>query len=188
MYFRPTRELQTLTAFELTRSPTGLGSDLVRFAGASLLAEIVLRTASEESQPALFHTAREALSLLRLSVGIELETVILARVWQLVDLLGFAPALGECVECGRHLQADEDVLFDFAAGGARCLSCGAGGPGRNLPAHGRAAIQTLLQGQTPVLERTAAHWQLLRRHLEHHVVDGPLRSFAFLDTAIASPT
>jgi len=188
MSVRPSRDLQTLTAFELTRSPTGLGSDLLRFAGASFLAEIVLRTGSEESQPSFFHTVRAALDQLRVSTGTELEAVILARAWHLVEQLGFAPALDECVECGRHLPAGMDVRFDYAAGGARCDTCGAGAPGRDLPAHGRAAIQELLQGRTPVLGRTAAHWQLLRRHLEHHVVDGPLRSFTFLDAAVSSST
>jgi recombinational DNA repair protein (RecF pathway) len=121
-------------------------------------------------------------------VGAELEAVILARVWRLVDQLGFAPDLEQCVDCGRQLPAIMDVRFDFAAGGARCEDCGAGAPGRDLPAHGRAAIKELLQGRAPVIERTAAHWQLLRRHLEHHVVDSPLRSFAFLEAAISSPT
>jgi DNA repair protein RecO (recombination protein O) len=188
MSVRPSRDLQTLTAFELTRAPTGLGSDLLRFAGASLVAEIVLRTGSEESQPAFFHAVRDTLEQLRHSAGPELEAVILARAWYLVDQLGFAPALAECVECGRALAPGMDVRFDFAAGGVRCDACGAGAPGRDLPAHGRAAIQELLKGRTPVLERTAAHWQLLRRHLEHHVVDGPLRSFAFLDATVSSPT
>src|SRR5690606_37910311 len=47
LYIRSTRDLQTLGAFELARGRQGLGRDLLRFGGASLLAELVLRTASE---------------------------------------------------------------------------------------------------------------------------------------------
>ncbi|HEX6134823.1 MAG TPA: DNA repair protein RecO, partial [Longimicrobiales bacterium] len=54
LYIRSTRDLQTLGAFDLTQSRQGLGRDLLRFGGASLLAELVLRTASEDPHPSLF--------------------------------------------------------------------------------------------------------------------------------------
>src|SRR5688572_23870382 len=48
LHIRATRDLQTLSAFELARVRQGLGRDLLRFGGASLIAELVMRTASED--------------------------------------------------------------------------------------------------------------------------------------------
>lgn len=185
LHLREGRDLQTLTAFELTWSPIELGTNLLRFAGASVLSEIVMRTGSEESQPGLFTVLRDSLSQLREAGPESLELSILGHVWLLIDQLGFAPSLDECVQCDRSISPEADVRFDFGAGGVLCDACGAGAPGRDLPAHGRAAVRDLLAGRSPVVERTAAHWQLLRRHLEHHVVDGRMRTFAFLDAALA---
>lgn len=183
LHLRDNRDLQTLTAFDLTRSPHLLGADLLRFAGASVLAEVVIRTGSEESQPDLFETVRAALERFRDVAGDALEPVVLSELWRLVDRLGFAPSLDACLDCGRPFRPDEVVRYDRGSGGARCEDCGPGAPGRDLPAHAREAILAFLAGRAPVLERRAAHWQLLRRHLEHHVVEGALRTFDFLESA-----
>lgn len=187
LHLRDHRDLQTLSGFDLTRSPHRLGAHLLRFGGASLLAEIVLRTGSEESQPDLYCSVRDGLDRLReASVG-DLEAVIMAEAWSLVDRLGFGPSLHACVDCGRPLEVGETARFDHAAGAIRCPECGAGAPGRDLPEVARRAVLGYLAGRSEAQERMAAHWQLLRRHLEHHVVDGPLKSFSFLETALAGP-
>ena len=53
-FVKENRELQTLSGFDLERSRQRLGDDLVRFAAASLLAEVVLLAGSEISDPALY--------------------------------------------------------------------------------------------------------------------------------------
>lgn len=185
LHIRDGRELQTLTAFELTRSPQPLGHDLLRFAGASVLAELVLRTASEESQPGLFLALRSAFDRVRDLHGSELEAVLLAAAWSLVATLGFAPSLAECVSCGRTIDADEDVRFDYTAGSVTCRDCTSRTPGRHLPAAARTVLAHLTTGNAIALERTPAHWRLLRRYLDHHVLEGGnLRSLAFLDRAL----
>jgi DNA repair protein RecO (recombination protein O) len=188
-YLREGRELQTLSGFELTRSHQALGRNLVRFGGASLLAELVLRTASEESQPALFDALSAGLAHLEAASDEQVEAVALAECWNLVAHLGFAPSLDECLACGRAIAEDEDVRLDHAAGAVLCAECAPGGassPGRPLPAFARATLGRFLRGEAaPAPERTAAHWALLRRFLLHHVVEGSeLRSLEFLESAL----
>lgn len=184
-YLKDGRELQTLSAFELIRTGQPLGSDLIRFGAASLLAELVLKTASEEADPLLFERVDGALRRLAETPRETLETVALAETWALVGHLGFAPTLDVCTGCERDVEPEEDVAFDYAEGGVRCTDCVGLAAGRMLPAHARAALVEMTAGHAPELERTAAHWMLLARFLAYHVVDGArLRALDFLTETI----
>jgi DNA repair protein RecO (recombination protein O) len=184
IYLRDNCELLTLSGFDLIRSRQSIGSDLLRFGGASLLSEIVIRTASEESQPALYEKLRNAFDILATAVEADIETIILAETWSLIAELGFAPSLDECVSCGREIESDEDTRFSYGAGGALCSDCRDAGGGSALPAHARAALIEMLNGRRVQLELTAGHWSLLERYLDHHVLEGAaLRSLPFLAAA-----
>lgn len=185
---KESRDLHTLTSFELTRSRQQLGSDLVRFGGASLIAELLLRSGIEEADSHLFDTVHEALDRIQEAPAGAAEPVVLGETWALVARLGFAPSLENCIGCGRQLAAVEDVVFDYAAGGVRCTICATGMPGRPLPPHAREALIRLIQGEPVGLERTTAHWRLLARYLAHHVLDGAsLKSLTFLAETLGEP-
>lgn len=181
LYLKSTRELQTLGGFDLGRSRQTLGRNLLRFGSAALLAEVVIRTGSEEPQPHLFEGLSSALDRLDRVSDDEIEAAALAEIWALVRRLGFAPALEHCLVCGRTLPAGEDALFDYAAGGTRCSDCGNGPSTRRVPARARSTLLALARNEAVALDRTAAHWQLLGRFLTYHVLEGSsLRSFDFL--------
>lgn len=185
LYLKDGRDLQTLGGFELTHSGQALGRDLVRFGAASLVAELVLRTASEEPDPGLFDHVRAALRRLEAVERASLEPSALAEAWALTGRLGFAPAFEGCVSCGRSLDPADAALFDYAAGGVRCTDCAPGVQGRELPPHARSALARLARGEPVPLERTAAHWALLSKFLAYHVLDGGrIRSLTFLAEAI----
>ena len=186
LYIRNTRDLQTLGAFDLTRSRQGLGRDLLRFGGASLLAELVLRTASEESHPALFDVVSAGLDRLVDVDAAGLEVSVLAVTWHLIAELGFTPELDACIVCGTLVEPDRDAMFDYAAGGMRCDSCAAGLPGRRIPARARAALGEFSRGRPARIGATEGHWRLLTRYLEHHILEGaPLRSLHFVATSLS---
>ncbi|MEO5510841.1 MAG: DNA repair protein RecO [Longimicrobiales bacterium] len=181
LYLKQNQELLTLSGFELIRGRQALGNDLMRFGGASLLSEIVLRTGSEEAQPALYDQLAAALDTLAAAHSDTIESIILAETWALVAALGFAPSLAECVSCARNIADDEDTRFSYSAGGALCADCRDSGGGSALPAHARAALAQMLEGLPAQLQLTAGHWSLLERYLDHHVLEGSaLRSLAFL--------
>lgn len=186
LYIRDTRDLQTLGGFDLTRSRQGLGRDLLRFGGASLIAELVLRTASEESHPALYDAVATGLDRLLDVEGGALEVSVLAVTWHLIAELGFTPVLDSCIACGRGVDPARDVMFDYAAGGLRCDACAAGLPGRRIPARARAALVEFSRGQPATVGATEGHWRLLTRYLEHHILEGaPLRSLHFVATSLS---
>lgn len=183
LHMKDNRDLQTLSGFDLARSGHGLGRDLMRFGGASLLAEIVLRTTREESQPGLHALVLESLDRLDSGEEDRIETEVIAQVWRLIALLGFTPELDACVQCGGP-AGEGEIRFDYAAGGVRCADCSRDAPGRLLPTHAIDAIRTMLAGDPVRIDETRGHWWLLTRYLDHHVLEGAtLASLDFIATA-----
>lgn len=189
-YFRDTRDLHNLSEFELVRPRQRLGQDLIRFGGASLLAEMVLRTASEQAAPEVFRRIRSALDRLESASADTAEAVALTEAWALVATLGFSPSLDRCVGCGADLPPGGDFFLDYGAGGLFCGVCGGGGGGgggggRTLPDRARSDLVAMVAGDTIVLAQTAAHWQLLARFLAFHLVEATsLRSLDFIAEAV----
>lgn len=185
LYIKETRELQTLGDFELVRSRQALGTDLIRFAGASLLAEIVLRTVGEEPNPGLFEFVTLGLDRVEAVPHSQAEATVLGEAWRLAAVLGFAPGVDACIDCGRDINPGEDVSFDYAAGGIRCAACSHGMGGRQIPYRALEALRGMVDGGEVHVDRTEGHWWLLARFLDHHVLEGSsLRSFTFLTTAL----
>lgn len=185
IHMKESRELQTLSGFELGRSGQALGSDLLRFGGASVLAELVLHAGSAESDPALFERVRTSLRELATVAPREVEVRLLARIWGLVAHLGFAPEMDHCLRCGRELDGDEETFFEYPGGGVRCRTCAGPAEGRLFPADARVALGAMLADRPAALERTVAHWALLSRFLGYHVLEGRgLRSLDFLADAL----
>lgn len=189
-YLREGRDLHTLSGFDLLRSRQALGRSLVGFAGASLLAEIVMRTGTEEAHPPLYHALADAWDLVAEARSSEQALAAsLTGAWTLVVLLGFEPQAGACIHCGRVLDPDEPVRFDAAAGGAACTGCRRAG--RVLDAESRGELRRMLAGHMPGegVARPGTHRALLKAFLEAQLVqDRPFRSLElFLESAGTVP-
>lgn len=183
LHIKEGRDLQTLGAFDVARVRPELGMDLGRFAGASAVAELVLRfgTENEAGEP-LYDALVAALDAIAAAEPGHATEAALGGAWHLVAQLGFAPSVTVCGACHSPVSAEEDLPFSVAAGGVLCAECSAGyGGGRVLPAAARACIEMWSNaGRVSALDdRDArAHQRLLRRFLQQHVSDGrALRAF-----------
>lgn len=183
LHVKEGRDLQTLSAFDVVRIRTELGTDLGRFAGASAVAELVLRFGAEnESGESLYDALVAALDAIAAAAPERATEASLAGAWHLVAQLGFAPSVHTCAACHLQVGADEDLPFSLAAGGVLCASCASAHVHeRKLPAAARACIEAWSAGAgvDELGDRDArAHQRLLRRFLQHHVSDGrALRAF-----------
>lgn len=183
LHVKEGRELQTLGGFDVARVRPELGADLGRFAGASAVAELVLRFGAEnEASESLFDALVAALDGIAAAEPVLATEAALGGAWHLVAQLGFAPSVTSCGACHAPVSAEADLPFNLAAGGVLCDACAAEyGGGRLLPAHARACIETWSNaGRVAALaEREArAHQRLLRQFLQRHVSDGrALRAF-----------
>lgn len=184
VYVRPHRDLHPLSGFDVTDQHQGLASDVRRFAAATALAELVLRSAQEEPQPAVFASLASGLDALAGVDGDRVTYVALAVLWRLVGVLGFAPTVDGCVRCGRALG--ERAAFALVEGGLLCPACGRdvrGGLGPDDQAALRAfAAGSADAGSLPGLH-LAAHRRLLARFVRNHVAEErDLPALAFWET------
>ncbi|HET7229287.1 MAG TPA: DNA repair protein RecO [Longimicrobium sp.] len=188
-YYRYGRDLHTLSGFDLVRSRQALGRSLAGFAGASLLAELVLSAGTEEAHPAVYDALLATWDEIAAApdADVALRTA-LTGAWTLVALLGFEPRTDHCVICERPLVAAEPVRFDTTAGGVACTRCRPAG--RIVDPATRAELHGMVRGGTPGrLARPGLQRALLRAFLQTHVAhDRAFRSLElFLDQMRASP-
>ncbi|MFQ5888873.1 MAG: DNA repair protein RecO [Gemmatimonadota bacterium] len=179
LYLKSNRDLHTLSDFELLHARQELGSDLDRFSGASVLCELVLRLAPEQADQRLYEALTGGLdALLAASVPV-VPSVALGRIWRLVAVLGFAPALDLCLECGRPIASGEPGRFDCASGGVRCESCSQ--VGALLSGAELTKLRALAGGGDGAGDVTDRQVTLVADFIRHHLAEGVrLRSLDFL--------
>jgi DNA repair protein RecO (recombination protein O) len=173
---RENRDLLTLTGFTLSRSRQAIGRDLNCFTGASLIAEILIRFATDEAHPELYRATVDAFDRLAASPEDPSATALTA-LWFLASLLGFQPQLDSCVGCGRSLPTSEPARFDIDAGGVACTSCRR--TGRLLSSDLRLDLARMCSSleQPSLRGERHTHADLLSAFFSAHVFHGrPLRS------------
>lgn len=184
-WVKPQRDLHTMKDFDAGRLREGIGRSLLRLAGASAAAELVLVHAHEEPQPHLYATLETVLDTLEASSAERLPAAALSGLWRLVEALGYAPQLDPCVACGERLGADEMGRFDFGAGGIRCPRCAEDTDGPRVGPLARKQLTALQHGEEPeAFDHARRHLSLLADFVEYHVASRPLKSLGFLRDAL----
>ncbi len=178
-YVRPTRELQTFKEFAVEEAGGSLGRDVLRFAGASVLAEIVLLHAAPDPSPQVFERLGNALRRMDTEPLTGIIGAVLAEGWMLVTTLGYEPQIDLCVRCGRAPDATEVLRFDFSAGGISCSDCASDDSGPRVGPGARQQLAALLCGTAPeALGKPRAHLRLLHDFVSYHISGSkPLRAF-----------
>lgn len=199
-HFRPDRDLHTLREFQGLGEPLALGKDVRRFAGASLIAELVLVHKLEEADASLYEWVRDVLRRLATAPAPEVPGWILAGGWRTLAHLGYPPEISRCVRCGDELGMPEDApaggggrptdRFDVAAGGLVCAKCA---EGTTLPRVGPSAredLVRLVEGEPPpTLRGESAHLALLEAFALHHLAPrSAFRSLSVLRPLLNNPT
>jgi DNA repair protein RecO (recombination protein O) len=180
-WVKPQRDLHTMKDFACTRLRSGLGASVLRFAGASAVAELVVAHADQDPHPRLYTALEDALDGLDQSPEAAVATAALAGAWRIVEAFGFAPELDACTRCGARLGPDEIGRFDLAAGGMLCGACGEGSAGPRVGPGAREQLRALLAGRTdPPVTHARRHLALLSDFVAFHVAQRPLKSLRFL--------
>jgi len=88
------------------------------------MAVIRERVPDHEPEPAVFDAAVRFLTAL--NEGAPAEEALLCLQIRALALLGFAPTLDRCVQCGKMPEPGRSASFDAARGGIVCRACGGG--------------------------------------------------------------
>lgn len=182
LHTKPGRDLDTLSAFDVTRSRAGLGAGLERFAGAGAIAELALRFGHDADAAGVFDAIADVLDALVEAPANRARDITLSGGWRLLAELGVAPTIDACAECHAVVDGDSPATFSHPVGGVLCARCAhlARG-GRTLPAGARAALRDWLSGEShPIVDRqeARAHQRLLREFVREHLADDrPLPAF-----------
>jgi recombinational DNA repair protein (RecF pathway) len=177
-YFKPDRDLHTLSDFELSRERQALGRDLQRYAAASVLCELVLRLAPAERDLSLYSVLVGGLDALLEAEPGTVPGTALAACWSVVDVLGFGPDLSGCASCGDDLSARKGRL-DVREGTLVCERCLPGGG--VLPPSELDHLRRLAAGDPTGPGPSARQVHLLVEFIRHHAAEGiHLRSLDFL--------
>ncbi|HUF76161.1 MAG TPA: DNA repair protein RecO [Longimicrobiales bacterium] len=184
-YVKSHRDLHTMKDFNCLRMREGLGRDMLRFAGASAVAELVLAHTEQESHEGLYQALEAALDRLEHVDSVDLPAAVLAGLWTVTEALGFAPQVAACVRCGATLGEADVGRFDLAAGGVRCPGCAEGAAGPRIGPVARRQVAALLEGELPAaLTHCRQHLGLVADFVAYHVAAGPLKSFRFLGSLL----
>ncbi len=177
-YLKRNRDLHTLSDFELIRERQALGLDMIRFAGASVLCELMLRLAPREPDEVLFDTLVGGLDDLLEADSDNAQGIAAAHIWNLVSLLGFAPSVEACVDCGRSPRRGEAARFDMQAGGLRCSECPS--VGLHLEPDDVADLRALVGGDMSI-RPSSRQLSLLTEFIRYHASEGHrIKSLDFL--------
>lgn len=185
LYFRETRELHTLGAFDVVTLRRELAADVGRFAGATALAEVMLKMAPPAPLPAAYETLITALDALAAARADQADAAAVRGVWSLLAVLGFEPSLSTCVRDGTSIEpGSEPVLFSVAEGGAFCPRCAPAQTAARLPPQAYRDLLALndTRADLPVLDAAhgAAHRRLVARFVRYHLGEaGPLSALDF---------
>ena len=183
LQIKPGRELDTLNSFDATHARPQLAAELARFTGASAIAELTLRFARDDADPALFDAIAGALDDLALAPADRARDITLGGAWRVLGELGVAPTIDACAECRQPIEPDAPAMFSHPAGGVLCTRCGhLARSGRTVPSSARTALRAWLHGESYAiadLSEVRAHQRLLREFVREHLADErPLRAFA----------
>lgn len=117
--FVPGKIIDKLINVELAELPQKL--DFTQLAYAAVLAEVTeLFTVDHQSDEEVYEHLLAALALLPKKLP---RVVVLAYCVKLLASTGFNPRLGECCQCNKPLEKDEDVFFSLRYGGVLCATC-----------------------------------------------------------------
>ncbi len=119
------REAYSINSASVIRSFYSIGEDIDRFMTASAFIEYLDKVLEEgEAMPKLFDLCLDYLQSVSVSNSAP-ETLLYAFIVKSLGMLGVAPELGCCVNCGKRPEdfGEKHKMFSVSGGGIICGDC-----------------------------------------------------------------
>lgn len=126
LYHDPVKDSYKVTDFDVRSYFSGLRDSVTRYYTANLWAEVILKShGGGVSSKELFSLFFNALTALDDADDRAAKRVSAAYLWRYLDLVGSAPSVEACAECGRAFddRYRANLAYDRAGGGLVCDHC-----------------------------------------------------------------
>lgn len=198
------RSLDVVSQAEVEVAHTHLAFDLEKTAWATYFCELADVIPEEMPEQELFSILAAVLSALDSSAS-HIQSELVGRWFEAryLQLLGYAPTIGRCVQCGQKIsipaeETEHRVLFSPSSGGTLCGACGMRVAAKlSLRVQALRALHQLSRAETAP-DAQVFHQQLflstaarrdLREALQQSIsshLDVRLKSRAFLDEVLST--
>ncbi len=183
--------LDLLTEAKLERRFRPATRDLSSLYAGYYVAELLNELTDDgDPHPELFDEAAHALACLSQAIG-SVDVVVLRFEMTALRILGHAPAVANCAECGREIGAAPRVAFGQLSGGVLCANCRPGK--RKVDSISAAAIDALRNLADPAdetwmtMKLTRATGGELRGLMNRYVANLLGRKLRLQDYLLVSP-
>jgi DNA repair protein RecO len=101
----------------------GIKTSLAKFAMASLVTEVVLKSYGAGEHRRTFLLTAEALGAIDRLGEEDLWYGGIQFLWRFFHIAGFSPALDSCIHCGYGIVDEERIYYSNRQGGFTCADC-----------------------------------------------------------------
>ncbi len=187
LYKKEERDLQLISECDIVQPYKRIHSEMERMSVAFSVLELINQVAhDEEENVPIFSLLVETFDTLE-EVEKNFQNLFFAFELRMAALLGFAPTLQKCTECGKTLNFGDSALpfiFELNNGGMYCQNCALKLDGNVLRQRSTKRISALTAkilerllhanlSSVPMLNDKAVTWneldETLRLYLEYHV-------------------
>ena len=125
LYYNPVKQQYKIMDIGTCKFREFLRLDIYAFYLASFWAELIIKTYGGGGEYRdLYNLIMESLDVLSNGAGVDNQNLLVQTIWRFLTIIGYAPELGECPECGKSLANSETLVFDTGVNAFLCSSCG----------------------------------------------------------------
>ena len=189
LYTDPVKNYRKLSDMSISEFFPGIRDSYERLMAASAISELLLRTDGCGGEyGSVLDLALRSLRLLETANTGEVDILLLAFLWKILDIMGLRPDIERCSACGRPLGSagSAGLCYSGSLGGFLCLACAAsiGGESWELDAQAAKllgffsaeAMETMpaLASEAPIPPSLGPFVRLLAQN----AAEGPLNSLS----------
>ncbi|NQT60084.1 MAG: DNA repair protein RecO [Bacteroidetes bacterium] len=182
LYYNPVKQQYKIVDIDSCEFREFLRLDVYAFYLASFWSELIIKTyAGGGEYSDLYNLILESLSVLGVGREADNHNLLVQTIWRFLTIIGYAPELVDCPECGKTLDNSETLVFDADSNAFLCSMCGTY---EELVIYQGARKYLLYTQELSVKDAVAVHlsskaMDSLKKvliSLVLHVVGGPLKT------------
>ena len=182
LYYNPVKQHYKIVDIDSCEFREFLRLDIYAYYLASFWSELIVKTyAGGGEYNDLYNLILDSLSILEVGREAYNHNLLVQSIWRFLMIIGYAPELQNCPECGKSLDNSETLGFDAGSNAFLCSKCG---NYEELVIYQGARKYLLYTQELSVKDAVAVHLSTkamdslknVLTSIVSHVVGGPLKT------------